>query len=81
MVLEGKSLGKIFGIKIWLNLYFFSAPIHCQTDQDTPEAPTAVKALIMSSDAILVSWRPPAYPNGNISKSFNLKKKIVEFFN
>ncbi|XP_070503177.1 cell adhesion molecule Dscam1 isoform X23 [Chironomus tepperi] len=45
-----------------------SVAIHCQTDQDTPEAPTAVKALIMSSDAILVSWRPPAFPNGIITK-------------
>lgn len=45
-----------------------SAPIHCQTDQDTPEAPTAVKALVMSSEAILVSWKPPAQPNGIITK-------------
>lgn len=32
-----------------------------------PEAPLAIKALIMSSEAILVSWRPPAQPNGMIS--------------
>lgn len=29
-----------------------------------PESPTAVKALVMSSDAILVSWKPPTEPNG-----------------
>lgn len=43
-----------------------SNPIHCQTEQDVPEPPTDVKALVMSSEAILVSWRPPAQPNGII---------------
>lgn len=45
-----------------------SAPIHCQTEQDVPEAPTAVKALVVGGQAILVSWRPPAQPNGIISQ-------------
>ncbi|XP_058804449.1 cell adhesion molecule Dscam2 isoform X4 [Phymastichus coffea] len=45
-----------------------SAPIHCQTEQDAPEAPTAIKALVMSADSILVSWRPPIQPNGVISQ-------------
>ncbi|XP_040165889.1 Down syndrome cell adhesion molecule-like protein Dscam2 isoform X38 [Anopheles arabiensis] len=43
-----------------------SAPIHCQTEQDVPEAPTAVKALVMSEGSIFVSWQPPAQPNGLI---------------
>lgn len=43
-----------------------SAPIHCQTEQDVPEAPTDVKASVMSNKAILVSWRPPTHPNGVI---------------
>ncbi|KAJ8982888.1 hypothetical protein NQ317_004318 [Molorchus minor] len=43
-----------------------TTPIHCQTEQDVPEAPTAVKALVMSSDSILVSWKPPTEPNGII---------------
>ncbi|XP_058830694.1 cell adhesion molecule Dscam2 isoform X40 [Topomyia yanbarensis] len=43
-----------------------SAPIHCQTEQDVPEAPTAVKALVMSEGSILVSWLPPSQPNGVI---------------
>ncbi|CAH0555678.1 unnamed protein product [Brassicogethes aeneus] len=38
--------------------------IHCQTEQDVPEAPIAVKALVMSSDSILTSWKPPVEPNG-----------------
>ncbi|XP_050665035.1 cell adhesion molecule Dscam2 isoform X2 [Leptidea sinapis] len=44
-----------------------SAPIHCQTEQDVPEAPRAVKALVMGEDSILVSWRPPAQPNGVVT--------------
>ncbi|XP_021929576.1 Down syndrome cell adhesion molecule-like protein Dscam2 isoform X2 [Zootermopsis nevadensis] len=45
-----------------------SAPIHCQTEQDVPEAPSAVKALVMSGDSILVSWKPPEQPNGIVSQ-------------
>ncbi|XP_037949176.1 Down syndrome cell adhesion molecule-like protein Dscam2 [Teleopsis dalmanni] len=45
-----------------------SAPIHCQTEPDVPEAPTDVKALVMGHAAILVSWRPPAQPNGIIQQ-------------
>ncbi|XP_033230988.1 Down syndrome cell adhesion molecule-like protein Dscam2 isoform X4 [Belonocnema kinseyi] len=45
-----------------------SAPIHCQTEQDAPEAPMAIKALVMSAESILVSWRPPTQPNGVISQ-------------
>ena len=33
-----------------------------------PGQPTAVKALVMGSGAILVSWRPPAMPNGMITQ-------------
>lgn len=29
-----------------------------------PEAPAAVKALVMSAESILVSWKPPTQPNG-----------------
>ncbi|XP_047472710.1 Down syndrome cell adhesion molecule-like protein Dscam2 isoform X9 [Penaeus chinensis] len=45
-----------------------SQPIHCQTDQDVPDAPTSVKALVMSADSILVSWLPPDRPNGIITQ-------------
>ncbi|XP_031351172.1 Down syndrome cell adhesion molecule-like protein Dscam2 isoform X16 [Photinus pyralis] len=41
-----------------------SNPIHCQTEQDVPEAPVAIKALVMSTTSILVSWKPPQEPNG-----------------
>lgn len=33
-----------------------------------PEPPTAVKALIVDAQKILVSWRPPAQPNGIITQ-------------
>lgn len=33
-----------------------------------PEAPTSVKALVMSADSILVSWLPPERPNGIITQ-------------
>lgn len=29
-----------------------------------PEAPAAIKALVMSAESILVSWKPPTQPNG-----------------
>ncbi|XP_017767409.1 PREDICTED: Down syndrome cell adhesion molecule-like protein Dscam2 isoform X2 [Eufriesea mexicana] len=45
-----------------------SAPIHCQTEQDVPEAPIAIKSLVMSGESILVSWRPPSQPNGVITQ-------------
>lgn len=31
-----------------------------------PEAPAALKALVMSTESVLVSWKPPAEPNGEI---------------
>lgn len=69
MVLEGKFSISFLKYDIHsINSFSSSVAIYCQTDQDTPEAPTAVKALVMSSDAILVSWRPPAQPNGVITK-------------
>ncbi|XP_072155042.1 cell adhesion molecule Dscam1 isoform X22 [Bemisia tabaci] len=45
-----------------------SSPIHCQTEQDVPEPPIAVKALVMSEESILISWKPPIQPNGIITQ-------------
>lgn len=33
-----------------------------------PEAPAALKALVMSTESVLVSWKPPAEPNGQINQ-------------
>uniref|UniRef100_A0A182TBT5 Fibronectin type-III domain-containing protein n=1 Tax=Anopheles maculatus TaxID=74869 RepID=A0A182TBT5_9DIPT len=32
-----------------------------------PEAPAGIKALTLTADSILVSWLPPAHPNGIIT--------------
>ncbi|XP_065340876.1 cell adhesion molecule Dscam1 isoform X31 [Cloeon dipterum] len=45
-----------------------SIPIHCQTEQDAPEPPSALKALVMSESSILVSWKPPEQPNGIVTQ-------------
>ncbi|XP_025414605.1 Down syndrome cell adhesion molecule-like protein Dscam2 isoform X19 [Sipha flava] len=42
--------------------------IYCQTEQDVPESPAALKALVMSTESVLVSWKPPAEPNGEINQ-------------
>jgi Down syndrome cell adhesion molecule-like protein 1 len=55
-----------------------SAAIFCTTDQDTPDGPTGVKALIMSKESILVSWKPPVQPNGIIIKYKVYMKSSVE---
>lgn len=39
---------------------------HLLHNFSVPEAPTALKALVMSGDSILVSWKPPTEPNGII---------------
>lgn len=33
-----------------------------------PEAPESLKALVMSTESVLVSWKPPAEPNGEINQ-------------
>lgn len=41
-----------------------------------PEAPTAVKALVMSADSILISWKPPTEPNGIVEYYLVYQKQI-----
>ncbi|XP_063231783.1 cell adhesion molecule Dscam2-like [Bacillus rossius redtenbacheri] len=45
-----------------------SGQLHCVTEEDIPGPPEFVKALVMTSDSILVSWTPPAEPNGRLLK-------------
>lgn len=33
-----------------------------------PDAPESLKALVMSTESVLVSWKPPAEPNGEINQ-------------
>ncbi|XP_039278210.1 Down syndrome cell adhesion molecule-like protein Dscam2 isoform X4 [Nilaparvata lugens] len=45
-----------------------SAPIYCLTQEDVPGPPEQVKALVMTSESILVTWTRPLEPNGKIIK-------------
>ncbi|CAL8111483.1 unnamed protein product [Orchesella dallaii] len=45
-----------------------SEAISCHTEQDVPGSPMAVKASVMSVDSVLLSWQPPAQPNGIVTQ-------------
>nr|XP_037279893.1 LOW QUALITY PROTEIN: Down syndrome cell adhesion molecule-like protein Dscam2 [Rhipicephalus microplus] len=46
----------------------FSEPVHCTTPEDVPEAPADIKALVLTPDAILISWLPPPRANGILQR-------------
>ncbi|GAB6033413.1 Down syndrome cell adhesion molecule-like protein 1 [Chamberlinius hualienensis] len=43
-------------------------PVYCCTLEDVPEAPGDIKVLAKSSNEVVVVWRPPNQPNGEILK-------------
>ncbi|XP_052125989.1 cell adhesion molecule Dscam2-like [Frankliniella occidentalis] len=45
-----------------------SAPIFCRTKEDVPGQPGGVKAVLQAPDMALVTWLPPAHPNGQLTK-------------
>nr|XP_045585779.1 Down syndrome cell adhesion molecule-like protein Dscam2 isoform X2 [Procambarus clarkii] len=45
-----------------------SHAIVCTTDQDVPESPARVKAVVSGPRAAVVSWAPPSRPHGRISR-------------
>ncbi|XP_063589130.1 cell adhesion molecule Dscam2-like [Penaeus indicus] len=45
-----------------------SLPLVCTTDQEVPEAPARVKAVVSGPRAAVVSWAPPASPRGRITR-------------
>ncbi|XP_060807714.1 cell adhesion molecule Dscam2 [Amyelois transitella] len=45
----------------------FSYPIVCTTLQDVPGAPAQIKVLVSSASSLLVSWKRPEQPNGEIT--------------
>ncbi|XP_075215283.1 cell adhesion molecule Dscam2-like [Lycorma delicatula] len=45
-----------------------SPAIYCTTDEDVPGPPEQIKALVMTSDSILLAWTRPVKPNGIIIK-------------
>lgn len=44
-----------------------SQPLFCETDDDVPDSPGAIKAAALTADSILISWLPPQNTNGIIS--------------
>ncbi|XP_038217932.1 Down syndrome cell adhesion molecule-like protein Dscam2 [Zerene cesonia] len=44
----------------------FSYPIVCSTLEDVPGPPADIKVLVLSSSSLLISWKPPDQPNGEI---------------
>ncbi|XP_059217414.1 cell adhesion molecule Dscam2 [Stomoxys calcitrans] len=44
-----------------------SQPLYCQTEDDVPDAPAAIKAAALTADSILISWLPPRNRNGIIT--------------
>ncbi|KYN34700.1 hypothetical protein ALC56_11189 [Trachymyrmex septentrionalis] len=48
-----------------------SSPLYCVTEEDLPQMPAGVKAVVSSATSIIVSWQPPLKSNGNIT-SYNV---------
>ncbi|XP_049816620.1 Down syndrome cell adhesion molecule-like protein Dscam2 [Schistocerca nitens] len=44
-----------------------SPPVYCRTEEDVPSAPADIKAVVSSSNKILVSWLPPQRRNGKLT--------------
>ncbi|XP_052752723.1 cell adhesion molecule Dscam2-like [Galleria mellonella] len=44
----------------------YSYPIICATLQDVPGSPADIKVLVLSSTSLLVSWKRPEHPNGEL---------------
>jgi len=56
---------------LWFSLKCFNhgSIVTCNVYFNTvPGAPSAVKALLMKSDSILVSWKAPEFPNGLVNQ-------------
>lgn len=54
-----------------------SDPVYCRTLEDVPSPPANVKVLAVSSDAIHVTWKPPLYQNGLITK-YNVYMRALD---
>ncbi|XP_052129225.1 cell adhesion molecule Dscam2-like [Frankliniella occidentalis] len=45
-----------------------AGPVFCRTHEDVPGEPGDIKALVMDSESIMLSWRSPRHPNGILRK-------------
>ncbi|CAH1390384.1 unnamed protein product [Nezara viridula] len=50
---------------------------YCHTDEDAPGPPDDIKVVVSSQQSLLVSWLPPAHPNG-ILIGYTLYTRIVD---
>lgn len=53
-----------------------SFPKYCHTEEDAPEAPSDIKAVISSPQSLYISWLPPTESNGVITK-YNLYTRVI----
>lgn len=53
-----------------------SPPKYCHTEEDAPEAPFDIKAVVSSAQSLFVSWVPPLESNGVITK-YNLYTRVI----
>ncbi|XP_076322350.1 cell adhesion molecule Dscam1-like isoform X2 [Tachypleus tridentatus] len=56
----------------------FSDPVYCRTLEGVPGEPANIKVSIMAQNAILVSWKPPLKPNGDITKYTAYKRTKIK---
>ncbi|XP_013791952.2 Down syndrome cell adhesion molecule-like, partial [Limulus polyphemus] len=56
----------------------FSDPVYCRTLEGVPGEPANIKVFIMAQNAILVSWKPPLKPNGEVIKYTVYKRTKIE---
>ncbi|CAL8129128.1 unnamed protein product [Orchesella dallaii] len=47
-----------------------SEPVICTTEEDVPDEPADIKVVPLSGTSVLLSWLPPSFPNGIITKYF-----------
>ncbi|KAE8748711.1 hypothetical protein FOCC_FOCC004514 [Frankliniella occidentalis] len=45
-----------------------SRPVFCSTDEDAPGPPSDIKVVVSGPQSLLLTWLPPAEPNGAITK-------------
>ncbi|RWS17533.1 dscam:-like isoform D [Dinothrombium tinctorium] len=45
-----------------------SKPVYCRTAEDVPASPSQIKAIVVSSDSVIVTWKDPLFKNGIITK-------------
>ncbi|XP_068159140.1 cell adhesion molecule Dscam2-like, partial [Drosophila tropicalis] len=54
-----------------------SPAVTCITEEAVPDAPKRVKSVVSTASSVIVSWLPPSYPNGLITK-YTIFIRILE---